>query len=76
MTYRFEAKWMEPEKTLSRALKEVSLLVKGWLSKTRHAARERQSEGIDLPIGIVSAILAANENRSAQFCPAAFRRLV
>jgi len=66
---------MEPEKTLSRALKEVSLLVKGWLSKTRHAARERQLDGKDLPIGIVSAILAANENRIAEFCPAAFRRL-
>jgi hypothetical protein len=66
---------MEPEKTLSRALKEVPLLVKGWLSKTQHTARERQLDGKDLTIGIVSAILAANENRIAEFCPAAFRRL-
>lgn len=66
---------MEPEKTLSRALKEVSLLVKGWLSKKRHAARERQLEEKDVPIRIGSAILAANENSIAEFCPAAFRRL-
>lgn len=75
-TYWFEAKWIDPGRTVNRDPEEASHLIKVRLSEAKRAARKRLWGKGDIAIGVVFVPLAVDADHIGDFHPKAWRTLI